>query len=462
MRNATRQNIGEITATRVEQAGPKGREFTYIDIGSIELDTKRIVDPKVLPVSKAPSRAKQILKSGDVLVSMTRPNRNAVALVPPELEGAIGSTGFHVLRARGVEPAFLFYAVQTNEFIDSLCEKVQGALYPAVRPRDISSFNTFLPASVTEQRQIVAEIEKQFTRLEAGVAALRRAQANLNRYRASVLKAACEGRLVPTEADLAKAGNRKTKFETGEELLARILAERRRNWQGRGQYKDLTGSTLTDLSQLPDGWVWARAEQLCELITKGTTPSADKMFAGKGEVPFIKVYNLTFTGAMNLEYKPVFISRSTHEVELTRSEVRTGDILINIVGPPLGQVSIVPASLGEANINQAIARFRVVLPECQKQLALSLMTQHIIGWALKRAKTTAGQSNLTLELCRDLPIPLPPLVEQARIVAEVERRMSVIEELEATVSTSLQRATRLRQSILQRAFSPPLTEDRDA
>ncbi len=82
----------------------------------------------------------------------------------------------------------------------------------------------------------MAEIEKQFTRLEAGVAALRRVQANLKRYRAAVLKAACEGRLVPTEAELAKAENRK--FETGEELLARILAERRQNWRGRGRYKE--------------------------------------------------------------------------------------------------------------------------------------------------------------------------------------------------------------------------------
>ena len=207
MMNMTQKTLGEITEERVEQTGPNGKEFTYVDIGSIELDTKRIVEPKVLPVSKAPSRAKQVLRRGDVLVSMTRPNRNAVALVPPELDGAIGSTGFHVLRAKNTEPGFLFYAVQTNDFIDALCEKVQGALYPAVRPRDVSSFKTFLPTSQTEQRRIVAEIEKQFTRLEAGVAALRRVQANLKRYRAAVLKAACEGKLVPTEAELAKTGN---------------------------------------------------------------------------------------------------------------------------------------------------------------------------------------------------------------------------------------------------------------
>src|SRR5204862_639826 len=87
-----------------------------------------------------------------------------------------------------------------------------------------------------EQRRIVAEIEKQFTRLEAGVAALRRVQANLKRYRAAVLKAACEGKLVPTEAELSRSRsstkNSQPAYESGERLLKRILAERRKNWTG--------------------------------------------------------------------------------------------------------------------------------------------------------------------------------------------------------------------------------------
>ena len=111
----------------------------------------------------------------------------------------------------------------------------RGIGQPNVNGKVLGEIELPLP-DLTEQRRIVAEIEKQFTRLEAGVAALRRVQANLKRYRAAVLKAACEGRLVPTEAELAKAENRK--FETGEELLARILTERRQNWQGRGKYKE--------------------------------------------------------------------------------------------------------------------------------------------------------------------------------------------------------------------------------
>ena len=119
---------------------------------------------------------------------------------------------------------------------------------------------------IDEQNRIVAEIEKQFTRLEAGVAGLRRVQANLKRYRAAVLKAACEGKLVPTEAELQKSEVRdqktKASFETGEALLARILTERRQNWQGRGQYKEPAAPDTTKLPKLPEWWVWATIEQL--------------------------------------------------------------------------------------------------------------------------------------------------------------------------------------------------------
>ncbi|MCK6445339.1 MAG: restriction endonuclease subunit S [Planctomycetes bacterium] len=306
-----------------------------------------------------------------------------------------------------------------------------------------------------QQRDIVNEIEKQFTRLDAGVAALRRVQSNLKRYRASVLKSACEGRLVPTEASLARAESRP--FESAAELLQRILAARRTRWSGRGKYDEPVGPETRELPPLPESWTWASAEQICEFITKGTTPVASKLHPDRGDVQFLKVYNLTFSGHLDTLHKPVFVDRHTHEVELARSMVRSGDILINIVGPPLGQMSVVPEHVIEANINQAIARFRVVLAPTKRFVATCLMADRVIRWMLRRAKTTAGQANLTLELCRQLPVPLPPLAEQHRIVAELERRLSVIDSLEAVCTTNLQRASRLRQSILQRAFSGGLT-----
>ncbi|MDP2221505.1 MAG: hypothetical protein Q8K34_15125, partial [Hydrogenophaga sp.] len=99
-------SLGELADESVEQIGPID-DFFYVDISSIDRESKKIIDAKPLTLSQAPSRAKQVLRTGDVLVSMTRPNLNAVALVPAQLDGAIGSTGFHALRSRWLHPEFL-------------------------------------------------------------------------------------------------------------------------------------------------------------------------------------------------------------------------------------------------------------------------------------------------------------------------------------------------------------------
>src|SRR5579885_1874812 len=135
---------------------------------------------------------------------------------------------------------------------------------PSLSRDDYNARKITYPERIEEQRRIVAEIEKQFTRLDAGVAALRRVQANLKRYRAVVLKAACEGRLVPTEAELAKIEGRN--YETGQQLLARVLADRRKNWHGRGKYKEPVAPGIADLPPLPEGWSWGTCAQAGEAI----------------------------------------------------------------------------------------------------------------------------------------------------------------------------------------------------
>jgi len=455
--SATFKTLGEITEARVEQTGPSGRTFSYVDIGSIELETKRIIEPKVLDSSEAPSRAKQVLKKGDVLVSMTRPNRNAVALVSPELDGAIGSTGFHVLRSKDAVPGFLFYAVQTNRFIETLCEKVQGALYPAVRPRDISSFQIFVPP-LPEQRRIVAEIEKQFSRLEEGVSALKRVQANLKRYRAAVLKAACEGKLVPTEAELKKSGSgvsplKKSRdgssilpYETGEQLLKRILDERRKNWQGRGQYKEPAAPDSTNLPQLPDGWTWASVEQISESIVD--CPHSTPKWTPSGHLC-----------VRTTEFRPGRLDLSearyvTYNERVSRLVPKEGDILYSREGGILGIACQVPHGVNLCLGQRMMlirAGSRIIGTFVMNWLNSSVVLSHVKGLT-----TGSASPHLNVGEIRLFPVPLPPLAEQKRIVEEVERRLSVVEELESLVTTNLQRATRLRQSILQKAFEGKL------
>ena len=306
-------------------------------------------------------------------------------------------------------------------------------------------------APLQEQREIVAELEKQFSRLDEAVANLQRVKANLKRYKASVLKAAVEGRLVETEATQARRDDRT--YETGEQLLQRLLLARPDQWSARGRYVEPLPAETKDLSPLPAGWKWASIDQLSDFITKGTTPAATKLFDGSGDVQFLKIYNLTFDGSLNHTHKPAYVSRATHKDELARSQVFPGDVLINIVGPPLGQVSVVPVHVEEANINQAIARIRPIKPIGSDFIAVTLMCDDIMRWAIRRGKTTAGQANLTLELCRALPIPVPPLAEQTRIVAEVDRHLSIIREVESAADANLQRAQALRQATLAKAFT---------
>lgn len=329
---------------------------------------------------------------------------------------------------------------------------------------------TVLPLPpLPEQQRIVAKIEELFTKLDAGVAALKQARAQLGRYRQAVLKAAVTGELTE-QWRAAHSGE----LEPAADLLARILRERRAKWEAdqlaklhaagkppknddwKRKYQAPAAPDTSELPELPEGWMWARAEQLCDFITKGTTPAAHNLFSESGEIPFIKVYNLTHVGLLDFTVKPTFVSQATHSGELARSKVFPGDVLMNIVGPPLGKVSIVPDTHEEWNINQAVAVFRPMPSFDRKYLSICLLTGEIQSWAERRAKATAGQFNLTLEICRDLPLPLPSLLEQQQMVSEVERLLSIADAMEQTIAQSLKQAERMRQAILQQAFAGQL------
>ncbi len=393
-------------------------------------------------------------RNGDVLFAKVTPcMENGKMAVAHQLKNGVGfgSTEFHVLRPRaGVDAQYIYYFVSSQKFRKEASGHMTGAVGLRRVPATFLE-NAEVPLPPLEkQREIVAELEKQFSRLDEAVANLQRVKANLKRYKASVLKAAVEGRLVETEACLAHREGRS--YETGEQLLQRILEERRTKWTGKGKYKEPDSSAIEGLNHLPEGWVYATAEQMCEQIASGSTPSPEAMFPGAGEVPFLKVYNLTFDGSLDFTVKPTFVSNVTHQGMLARSRSIPGDVLMNIVGPPLGKVSIVPTAYPEWNINQAIVTFRSSSGFINRLLAHWLLAQPVLSRLERTAKATAGQHNLQVSTCRKLPLPVPPLTEQIRIVAEVDRHLSIVREVEAEVDTNLKRAQALRQATLAKAF----------
>lgn len=190
----TEAPIGTL-CVNTEQVTPDAEaEFIYVDIASVDRETKKITSPQRMLGKDAPSRARKLIKTGDTIVSTTRPNLNAVALVDQTLDGQIASTGFDVLRAPGLDPRWLGYLVRTSAFVDAMSSLVQGALYPAIRGKDVRSFTAPI-APEKEQKRIADKLDTVLTRVDAVNTRLARVAPLLKRFRQSVLAAATSGRL---------------------------------------------------------------------------------------------------------------------------------------------------------------------------------------------------------------------------------------------------------------------------
>ena len=309
-----------------------------------------------------------------------------------------------------------------------------------------------------EQRRIVAEIEKQFTRLEAGVAALRRVQANLKRYRAAVLKAACEGRLVPTEAALARSP-RSTKngpaaYETGEALLARILTERRKDWQGRGQYKEPAAPDTANLQLLPEGWTWTNLDAAIVSGPQNGVYLPRELYGRGNAILRIDDYQDGWVRGVD-DLNKVEADQAT----AAKYQLLSGDLVINRVNSltHLGKCLVVHETHERALFESNMMKAHLAACVSPRYVEFYLRSRDGRARLISGAKWAVNQASINQEDVKRTPLPLPPLAEQTRIVAEVERRLSVVEELESVVTANLLRATRLRQSILQKAFSGKLT-----
>jgi len=308
--------------------------------------------------------------------------------------------------------------------------------------------NLLIPvAPLDQQKRIVAEIEKQFSRLDEAVANIRRAKANLKRYKAAILKAAVEGRLVETEAGLARREGRS--YETGAQLLERILDARRAEWNGNGKYKETDAPDTTDLPDLPEGWVWARLSAIAA-VKGGITVDKKRMVRGARQVPYLRVANVQrgYLDVTNVKC----IDAPASVIEELR--LKRGDILFNEGGDrdKLGRGWIWEGQLDECIHQNHVFRARLFVSEVSPQLISWWGNSFGKGYFLREGKQTTNLASINLSKLSAFPIPVPPIPEQRRIVAEVDRRLSLISDIEAEVDADLTRAERLHQSILGAAF----------
>jgi type I restriction enzyme S subunit len=350
---------------------------------------------------------------------------NTMGIIPTELDGKY----------------FWYWFLSIN-----LAELSSGSNVPQINHGDISSIAVPL-APLPEQRRIVAEIETQFTRLDAAVAGLERAQANIRCYKAAVLQAACEGQLVPTEAELAHAEGRD--YEPADQLLARILAERRARWEAAHpgkRYKEPAPPDMENLPELPEGWVWANVGQMADVGTGATPLRSNRAYYEDGTIPWVK------SSALN----DLFVDSAEElitELALTETNVKVfpaGTLLVAMYGEGKTRGKVSELKI-DAATNQACAAllFDDLSLGCKPYIKVFFQKNYD---DIRRLSSGGVQPNLNLSIIRGTAVPLPPLTEQHRIVAEVERRLSLVAALEASVEAALARAGRLRQAVLKQAF----------
>lgn len=375
-------------------------------------------------------------KPGDVLYGRLRPYLNKV--FRPSFEGLCSAEFIVLPENERIDGSYLQYFLNSSEFV-SFAASLNAGDRPRVDFDQIAPYKIPLP-SLQRQREIVAQIEKQFSRLDEAVANLQRVKANLKRYKASVLKAAVEGRLVETEASIAQGEGRS--YETGEQLLQRILEERRANWAGRGKWK--VPESPAAHTPLPDGWVWSCIDQLAEVGT-GATPKRDKaVYWSDGDVPWVT------SGVVNGDY----VDEASEFV--TKLALAETNLTLYSVG------TLLIAMYGEGKTRGKCAELRVPATTNQALAALQV-TSAVRGYVrqflelkyeeMRKVASGGVQLNLNLSLVRAVCVPLPPLAEQIRIVAEVDRHLSIVRGVEAEVDVNLQRAQALRQAALAKSFA---------
>lgn len=319
-------------------------------------------------------------------------------------------------------------------------------------------------APLDQQKLIVAEIAKQFSRLDEAVADLKRVKANLKRYKAAVLKAAVEGRLVETEASVARREGRA--YETGEQLLQRILEIRRSQWLAsaekagrkgkgkyKGKYKEPAAPDTTDLPELPEGWTWCGFEQVSisdkHALKAGPFGSALKkdMYVESG----YKIYGQEQVIRGDSTFGAYFINEGKYR-ELESCAVRPGDLLISLVGTA-GKVLVLPPTAMPGIINPRLLKLSLDLSHISPQYAAYMLQSSWTAHYFKLQAHGGTMEILNLGIIKALPVPLPPIAEQYRIVAEVDRRLSLLCETETEIDANLRRGECFRQSILRRIFS---------
>lgn len=364
---------------------------------------------------------------------------------------------------RGVNPRFgayqLHFLWMARYFLHGCVKHVNQA---SISASELAKSVPFVAPPVPEQDRIVAKIEELFSELDEGIENLKSARVKLKVYRQAMLKHAFEGKLT-----MQWRAENQDKLETADVLLKRIEQERAQryqqqlaDWEASGKQGSklkapkplppLTAEEQAELPELPEGWGWGKAEEVCSSVRDGThdTPK----YADRG-IPLVTSKNLR-DGKIDFS-DTQFISEEDHKSISVRSAVDRGDVLYAMIGT-IGNPVVVSGA-------KVFSIKNVALFKGNPQFLDSAFLSYWLGCAvcdrvlsvLELLKGTT-QKFIPLGNLRILPVPICSLIEQQQIVLILSCRVSEVDQLDQAIANSLQQAEALRQSILKKAFSGQL------
>lgn len=393
-------HLGELCEDRILVRDPQEQpeqEFFYVDISSVNTSVKRIVAPKRLLGRDAPSRARQVIRTNDVLVATTRPNLNAVALVPPELDGQVASTGFCVLRPADVLDArYLFQFVQTAEFVHSLSDLVKAALYPAVADQQVR--DQWIPApELPEQRSIAAKLDGQMAGIERARAA--------------------------TEEGLEAA-------------------------------RALTRAYLSNVFDGPIAGSWPK-RRLMDLLIQPVKTGISKPFAPAADKRCLTL-SAVRDGVLDLAAsKPVAVSDAEAEGNWVKPRafyVVRGNGQIRLVG----RGALAPTGYSQPVLYPDLLFEIMTDPDHIDPEYLSLVWQSeaVRTDVEQRARTSAGIFKINRKNLVEVTLPVPAALEvQRQTVVALTKQIQRVRQVQATIDAALADIASVSKALLRRTFS---------
>ena len=380
-----------------------------------------------------------LVKKGDLVISGINVEKGAMSVyVGEEDVTATIHYSSYSFDEKKIDLDFLKMFLKSLEFKKALKEQVPGGIKTEIKPKHILPLEVIIPETPFEQREVVKSfsiIRNQISQLETN---LSHQQNHIKLLRQSFLREAMQGKLVPQNPD---DGNAK-------DLLEKIKAEKAKLGKKEKPLPPIKPGEIP--FEIPENWVWCRLGEIA-YITSGSTPSQDS-FIEKG-IPYLKMYNLK-NQKIDFFYRPQYIKEEVHNGQLKRCRAFPGDILMNIVGPPLGKIALIPEELTECNFNQAAVLIRPLIKEMNLFIFWYLNEMSEINSI--DTKGVAGQNNISVTQAHNMRIPIPPFNEQQRIVAKLKQLMEYCDQLKNNINLSIQQNEMLMQQVLREALKPKM------